>query len=279
MTCTGSDNIFPIAIEGSFDDAQRIVKDLFEDLNFKERARLSAVNSINLARILAQCIYYIHAYMQLPDKSKGHVRYVVPTGNFGNVLAGWLAGQMGLPAKQFTVATNQNDLLFRLFTEGIYEPRTVNPSLAPSMDIQVASNFERFLYYHLEGEGQSTSEIMKEIKKGNEVVIPQFNAGEFSATRTDDEGIIENIRKAKDQFNYVPDPHTACCFNEVANNQTTIILATAHPAKFPETINEAINESPTHPNLEKLRERTPKKEKLPANTDAIREYLEENILQ
>ena len=279
MTCTGSNNIFPIAIEGSFDDAQRIVKDLFEDLNFKERARLSAVNSINLARILAQCIYYIHAYMQLPDKSKGHVRYVVPTGNFGNVLAGWLAGQMGLPAKQFTVATNQNDLLFRLFTEGMYEPRTVNPSLAPSMDIQVASNFERFLYYHLEGEGQSASEIMKEIKKGNEVVIPQINAGEFSATRTDDEGIIENIRKAKDQFNYVPDPHTACCFNEMANNQTTIMLATAHPAKFPETINKAINESPTHPSLEKLRDRTPKKEKLPANTDAIREYLEENILQ
>ena len=279
MTCTGSDNIFPIAIEGSFDDAQRIVKDLFEDLNFKYRARLSAVNSINLARILAQCVYYIHAYKQLPKKHNEHVHYVVPTGNFGNVLAGWLAGQMGLPAEQFTIATNQNDLLFRLFREGIYDPRTVNPSLAPSMDIQVASNFERFLYYHLGEEGQSTSEIMKEIKKGNEVIIPEFDAGKFSATRTDDAGIIENIRKAKDHFNYVPDPHTACCFNEVANNQTTIMLATAHPAKFPETINEAINESPKHPILEKLRSRTPKKERLPANTDAIREYLEENILQ
>ena len=278
MTCTESDNIFPIAIEGSFDDAQRIVKDLFEDLDFKYRARLSAVNSINLARILAQCVYYIHAYNQLPEKQKDHVHYVVPTGNFGNVLAGWLAGQMGLPAEQFTVATNQNDLLFRLFREGIYDPRTVNPSLAPSMDIQVASNFERFLYYHLGEEGQSTSEIMKEIKKGNEVIIPEFDAGKFSTTRTDDASIIDNIRKAKDHYNYVPDPHTACCFNELVNNQTTIMLATAHPAKFPETINEAINESPKHPSLEKLRERTPKKERLPANTDAIREYLEKNIL-
>lgn len=279
MTCTEADNIYPIAIEGSFDDAQRIVKDLFEDLDFKDRARLSAVNSINLARILAQCIYYIHAYKQLPEKKKEHVRYVVPTGNFGNVLAGWLAGRMGLPAEQFTVATNQNDLLFRLFTEGIYQPKKVKPSLAPSMDIQIASNFERFLYYHLGGEGQRTSEIMKEIKKGKEVMIPEFDAGKFSATRTDDAGIIENIRKAKDRFDYVPDPHTACCFNEVANDQTTVMLATAHPAKFPETINEAINESPKHPSLERLRDRNPKKARLPANTDAIKEYLEENILQ
>ena len=279
MTCTGADNIYPIAIEGSFDDAQRIVKNLFEDLSFKEKARLSAVNSINLARILAQCIYYIHAYKQLPENKKENVRCVVPTGNFGNVLAGWLVGQMGLPVEQFTVATNQNDLLFRLFTEGIYEPRKVHPSLAPSMDIQVASNFERFLYYHLGGNGQRTSEIMKEIKKGNDVMIPEFDAGKFSATRTDDLGIIENIRKAKDLFGYVPDPHTACCFNELESDQTTIMLATAHPAKFPETINEAINDCPKHPSLEILRERIPKKERLPANTDAIRDYMEENILQ
>ena len=126
-------------------------------------SRLSAVNSINLARILAQCVYYIHAYQQLPEGHKDSVRYVVPTGNFGNVLAGWLAGQMGLPAEEFTVATNQNDLLYRLFTEGIYEPKKVNPSLAPSMDIQVASNFERFLHYHLDGDGQRTSEKMNEI--------------------------------------------------------------------------------------------------------------------
>ena len=110
------------------------------------------------------------------------------------------------------------------------------------------------------------------------MIIPEFDAGKFSATRTDDAGIIDNIRKAKDHYNYLPDPHTACCFNELVNNQTTIMLATAHPAKFPETINEAINESPKHPSLEKLRERTPKKERLPANTDAIREYLEKNIL-
>lgn len=278
MTCTGADNIFPIAINGSFDDAQRIVKDLFEDLNFKKRARLSAVNSINLVRILAQSVYYIHAFNQLTPSQKGDVRFIVPTGNFGNVLAGWIASRMGLPVKGLTVATNQNDLLFRLFNDGTYKPRQVKPSLAPSMDIQIASNFERFLYYHLKGDGEKTSLIMRKIKQGEEVDVPNFDPGLFSATRTDDEGIMENIRKAKEEYGYIPDPHTACCFNHIESEETSVILATAHPAKFPETIEESIKESPKHENLEKLKELEPKKVNLTAETDIIRQYLEFNIL-
>ena len=157
MTCTGAPNIFPIPIEGTFDDAQRIVKELFSDLEFKKSARLSAVNSINLARVLAQSIYYLHAHLQLnksQDPKLARVfSYIVPTGNFGNIFAGWLANQMGLPAAGFQIATNRNDILYRLFTEGRYQPGTVDPSLAPSMDIQVASNFERFLYYMLHQNG------------------------------------------------------------------------------------------------------------------------------
>ena len=278
MTCTGAENIFPIAINGSFDDAQRIVKDLFADLEFKRKARLSAVNSINLARILAQSVYYIHAYNQLEKGQRENIRFIVPTGNFGNVLAGWMASRMGLPAKGFTVATNQNDLLFRLFNEGLYQPSEVKPSLAPSMDIQVASNFERFLYYHLSGDGKKTSQLMQKIKEGREVLVPDFDPGLFSATRTSDAGIKENIRYSKEKFDYVPDPHTACCFNNISPDETSIILATAHPAKFPDTIMESIGESPKHEDLEKLKELNPKKASLDAETSVIRDYLESNIL-
>ena len=278
MTCTGAENIFPIAIDGSFDDAQRIVKDLFADLDFKKKAHLSAVNSINLARILAQSVYYIHAYNQLSQNQRNNIRFIVPTGNFGNVLAGWMASRMGLPAKGFTVATNQNDLLFKLFNEGLYRPSVVKPSLAPSMDIQVASNFERFLYYHLNGNGKKTLSLMKDIKEGKEVIVPDFDPGLFSATRTNDLAIKENIRLSKNKFNYIPDPHTACCFNHLDPNETSIILATAHPAKFPETIEESINESPRHEDLEKLKQLNPQKITLAAETSTIRDYLESNIL-
>ena len=278
MTCTGAENIFPIAINGSFDDAQRIVKDLFADLEFKKKARLSAVNSINLARILAQSVYYIHAYNQLEKGQRENIRFIVPTGNFGNVLAGWMASRMGLPAKGFTVATNQNDLLFRLFNEGLYQPSEVKPSLAPSMDIQVASNFERFLYYHLSGDGKKTSQLMQKIKEGREVLVPDFDPGLFSASRTSDVGIKENIRHSKEKFGYVPDPHTACCFNNISPDETSIILATAHPAKFPDTIMESIGENPKHKDLEKLKELNPEKASLSAETSVIRDYLESNIL-
>ena len=123
-----------------------------------------------------------------------------------------MASRMGLPAKGFTVATNQNDLLFRLFNEGLYRPSVVKPSLAPSMDIQVASNFERFLYYHLNGNGEKTLSLMKDIKEGKEVIVPDFDPGLFSATRTNDLAIQENIRHSKNKFNYIPDPHTCLLY-------------------------------------------------------------------
>ena len=143
MTCTGADKVFPLAIKGSFDDAQTAMKTVFEDREFAAEVGLSAVNSINLARILAQCVYYLSAYFRLPEDVRGDITFVVPTGNFGNVLAGWLVQRMGLPIKGFRVATNQNDILHHLFQTGTYQLDDVAPSVAPSMDIQVASNFER----------------------------------------------------------------------------------------------------------------------------------------
>ncbi|MGC6606894.1 MAG: threonine synthase, partial [Lentimonas sp.] len=132
MTCTGADNVFPLAIKGSFDDAQTAMKTVFEDQEFAAEVGLSAVNSINLARILAQCVYYLSAFFRLPADKREEVTFVVPTGNFGNVLAGWLVQRMGVPIKGFRVATNQNDILHRLFETGIYQLDAVEPSLAPS---------------------------------------------------------------------------------------------------------------------------------------------------
>jgi len=277
MTCTGAPNIFPIPIEGSFDDAQLIVKELFNDLDFKAETGLSAVNSINLARVLAQSIYYLHAWSQLPPAARENdPAFVVPTGNFGNILAGWMAGKMGLPVKRFVIATNRNDILYRLFTSGVYEPGEVSPSLAPSMDIQVASNFERFLFYQLKGDGKRVAEIMQDIGGNETLMIPDFDADVFSATHSSDEDIIALIRQIHTDFGYIVDPHTACAFKDLDRSRPNIVLSTAHPAKFPDTIADAIGQLPTHPALEKLKERTPVTYEQTAQSTAIRDFIRAN---
>ncbi|MEM9480737.1 MAG: threonine synthase, partial [Verrucomicrobiota bacterium] len=273
MTCTGATNIFPISIEGSFDDAQKIVKELFGDLSFKAEVGLSAINSINLARVLAQCVYYIHAWRSLPDAVRSDVTFNVPTGNFGNIFAGWLVSKMGLPVKRFRIATNQNDILYRLYTTGEYSPGGVDPSFAPSMDIQVASNFERFLFYALDGDAQGVAAMMVELKEKGSVRIEGFDPDTFTASRTDDGGILRLIREAKDRYGYVADPHTACGFEEVTDGETTVVLSTAHPAKFPSVIEDAIGEHPVHPILEALKEKDPVNYEVEATSGAIRDFI------
>ena len=276
MTCTGAENIFPIPIKGTFDDGQAIVKELMSDLEFKDKMRLSAINSINVVRVLAQCVYYIHAYTQLPPDNRDDVNFVVPTGNFGNIFAGWMVHQMGLPVDRFIVATNQNDILYRLFNTGEYQPDMVHPSHAPSMDIQVASNFERFLYYHNEKNAKSTLALMEQFKKDGSITIPNFNASNFSATRSTDEDILANIRRVKEDYDYVIDPHTACGFQNLSPDRTHVVLATAHPAKFPDIIKKAIGETPTDPSLEALKKKEKVTYPVEATAAAVRQFLEEN---
>ncbi|MEM8954542.1 MAG: threonine synthase [Verrucomicrobiota bacterium] len=291
MTCTGASNIFPISIEGSFDDAQRIVKELFNDLEFKAQAGLSAINSINIARILAQSVYYIHAYYQLPaasrakaaSESNGSFGFCVPTGNFGNIFAGWLASKMGLPVDHFIIATNQNDILCRLFNTGQYQPSDVHPSLAPSMDIQVASNFERFLYYMLHEDSAQVATRMQTLKAQGNLTIPEFNADTFQATRASDEEIFTLIKKVHDQYGIVVDPHTACGFQSTFETDTnskphghTVILATAHPAKFPDTIERALGKKVTHPSLEALKEKSPVRYAVTPSPAAIKDFIQAN---
>ena len=182
MTCTGADNVFPLAIKGSFDDAQTAMKTVFEDREFAAEVGLSAVNSINLARILAQCVYYLSAYFRLPEDVRDDITFVVPTGNFGNVLAGWLVQRMGLPIKGFRVATNQNDILHRLFQAGTYQLDEVAPSVAPSMDIQVASNFERFLYYAEGCDPKKVREIIQTFKETGKYVFKNFDRTGFTSS-------------------------------------------------------------------------------------------------
>lgn len=279
MTTTGAGNVFPVAIDGSFDDGQRSVKDLFGDLDFKARYNLSAINSINLARILAQCVYYIWAWMKLPRAWRDEVEFVVPTGNFGNVLAGWLAHRMGLPCGGFRVATNQNDILHQLFTTGTYQVGSVRPSFAPSMDIQVASNFERFLYYMVGEKPEEVCRIMGEMGSAGTFHFETFAAPKFASSRSDDREIVRLIKDAYTRYHYVADPHTACGFNLPADGRPRCLLATAHPAKFPQVIESAIGVHPTAPVLKALMDLPIISYRLPAQTTAIRELIEEHGME
>jgi threonine synthase len=276
MACTGAPNVFAMPVPGTFDDAQRMVKEAFADTAFVRRCGLSAVNSINIARVLAQCVYYVWAWMRLPEEVRERAEFVVPTGNFGNVLAGWLTQRMGLPVGGFRVATNQNDILYRYFTSGQYEEGVVVPSLAPSMDIQAASNFERFLYYQLGGEGERVREVMAKMKSGEAVQFEPTETG-FRASRMMDveiPGVIERVWKTHE---YVVDPHTACAFTEMAKDRVSVVLATASPAKFPEVVEQATGREPIHSTLEALKERVLERHPLPAEVEAVKAFVQARV--
>jgi threonine synthase len=274
MACTGAENVFALAIDGTFDDAQTALKEVFADQVFRTRHRLSAVNSINLARVLAQCVYYLYAWLRLPEVERGNVEFVVPTGNFGNVLAGWMLQRMGVPIRGFRVATNQNDILYRLFTTGEYRVGEVRPSLAPSMDIQVASNFERLLYFSEGRDPARVRAVMAEFKRTGAYRFPRFDRDIFSASRTDDREIAEIIARVHRQHGYIADPHTACGFKNLNPDRVNVVLSTASPAKFPETIRGAIGVEPTHPSLEALKSRPIVKHRLHATPDSIRAFID-----
>ncbi len=281
MACTGAANVHVIAMDGSFDDTQRVLKEAFGDRPFAEKQRLSAVNSINLVRILAQCVYYLHAWLRLPHSTgsgqaageREKVEFVVPTGKFGNVLAGWLLARMGVPIAGLKVAVNQNDILHRFFTTGEYRVGAVQPSLAPSMDIQVASNFERFLHYVLGENPVRVRDLMARLKTDGGYRLDDFDRGLFSSSRTDDAEITAIIRNIHERYDYVVDPHTACAFKELNPARTSIVLATAHPAKFPGAIRAATGREVTHPVLEELKSRAVVKHRLPAEVAAVKDFI------
>jgi threonine synthase len=279
MTCTGADNVFALAVDGTFDDAQAALKEIFGDQEFRRRHRLSAVNSINLARVLGQCVYYLHAWLKLPSSERGNVEFVVPTGNFGNVLAGWMLQKMGVPIAGFRVATNQNDILYRMFTTGEYRVGDVHPSLAPSMDIQVASNFERFIYFAVGRDPAKVRAVMDTFKRTGAYRFESFDRDSFTTSRTTDAEIRSIIQRVHRDYGYICDPHTACGFKDIGSaDRVQVVLATASPAKFPDTIKAAIGLEPTHPSLEALKAKAIVKHRLPATAAAIRAFIDRHAV-
>lgn len=248
LMTTGKDkNVFNIAIKGNFDDCQNLVKTMFADKNFSSDIKMSGVNSINWARIIAQSVYYFYSYFLIED-NKQPINFSVPTGNFGDVYAGYLAKKMGLPINKLIVATNQNDILHRAISKGSYEVENVSETLSPSMDIQVASNFERLLYDLNDCDDLQTIDVMKNIREKGKYIIDQNKLDKISinflSSRMSEEEVLKTIEEVYEKYNIVLDPHTAIgygAFDKINLNGNNIVLATAHPSKFPDAIKKAIN--------------------------------------
>ena len=249
MTTVDDKNVFNIAIEGNFDDCQNIVKSMFSDLKFSKSINMSGVNSINWARIIAQSVYYFYSYFKLDTKT---VSFSVPTGNFGDVFAGYLAKKMGLPIDKLIVATNENDILHRAISKGDYISKTVKETLSPSMDIQLASNFERLIYYVNKSDSNITAEIMKKIKK-NSYYIENNNLDiiqrDFLSESCNEQETLDIIKNNFKDNGIILDPHTAVGVG-VANKlsfNNCVVLSTAHPCKFPNATNNAIKKNENLP--------------------------------
>ena len=247
MTTGKEQNVINIAINGNFDDCQNLVKSMFADKIFSNEIRMSGVNSINWARIIAQSVYYFYSYFLIEDKDRP-LNFSVPTGNFGDVYAGYLAKKMGLPINKLVVATNQNDILHRAISKGSYEVEKVTETISPSMDIQIASNFERLIYDLNDCDDAQTINAMNDIREKGKYTIDQERLNkintDFLSSKMSEEEVLETIKKVYDKFDIVLDPHSAIgygAFDKVNISGNNIVLATAHPCKFPDAIKNAIN--------------------------------------
>ena len=287
MTSVAADGAHAVAVKGDFDACQDAVKALFRDLEFRDRLGLSAVNSINWARLMPQIVYYATAALAhgAPERP---VAFAVPTGNFGNIFAGYAARAMGLPIERFVCASNRNDILARFFESGVMERRAVEPSLSPSMDIQVSSNFERLLFELLGRDGAAVSEQMGIFADtGRFAVSPEVleeARGIFSPWRLDDEGTLAEIRATREQTGMVVDPHSAVGLSAaraarrdgIVDAGTPIIaLACAHPAKFPDAVERATGERPAlPPHLADLMEREERLLECSADPSSVADLIE-----
>jgi threonine synthase len=286
MTSVLDDNVFNLAVNGTFDDCQHIMKTTFADVPFKTEHALGSVNSVNWARVLAQTVYYFYsAFRVMEQTGAGSVRFSVPTGNFGDILAGYLAQRMGLPVDRLILATNENDILSRFFDSGVYGMSSVVPTISPSMDIQVASNFERYLYYKVGEDAEALTAMMSDFSQTGELCVPLNEHGIvddlFIAGRGDTAATLETIKRYNDSFNYVLDPHTAVgvfvAEKHLAADSPMICLATAHPAKFTQATIDAIGRKVHHPALDALEDADTRCDAIENDIDAVKHYLVEHI--
>jgi threonine synthase len=281
MTTVDAPNVHAVAVEGTFDDCQRIVKELFGDAALRERAGLAAMNSINWARIAAQVAYYAWATGSLGDRA---LAFAVPTGNFGNVLSGWVARACGMPLQRLVIGSNANDILPRLLESGRLETRGVVPTLSPSMDIQISSNLERLLFELFGRDPERTTRELSGFAQTGSLTLDAAALAAvrdlFEAVSLDDEATLEAMRGEYRRSGTLLDPHTAVGLTAgrvrtLGRDAPFVALATAHPAKFPEAVERATGISPPlPPALSDLLDRPERSERVPADTAAIRRLVE-----
>ena len=288
MTTVAAANVHNVAIEGTFDDCQALLKAMFADTAFRDRVDLAAVNSINWARIMAQAVYYVTAALALGAPWR-RVSFAVPTGNFGDVYAGYVAHRMGLPISQLIVATNRNDILARFFASGTYSSGEVAPTMSPSMDIQVASNFERLLYDLCEGDGAAVARLLECFATRRCLAVPDDALGRarelFDAARVDEDATATTMAEVQRATETLVDPHTAVGIRagracRLDPGVPMIALATAHPAKFPDAVQAATGVRPELPeHLADLFERPERCAVLPNDLATVQRHVEELVME
>ena len=278
MTIHEESNVFNIAIEGNFDDCQNLVKAMFNDEKFSNKINMSGVNSINWARIIAQTVYYFYAYFKVGNNLP--LSFSVPTGNFGDIYAGYLAKKLGLPIDKLIVATNKNDILHRAISGGDYTQKKVEETNTPSMDIQIASNFERLLYDVKDCNSEVIKDVMSKIRN-NTYKIDKSDLDKikknFTSEMLDEKETVEMIKIINDEYQIVIDPHTAVgigAARKLGLEKNCLVLSTAHPCKFPQAIEDAIFKTENLPDsLKYVNERKEKFEVLPNDIKKIKDYI------
>jgi len=282
MTTIQDDNIFNIAIKGTFDDCQKIVKELFIDEALQQHTSLTAINSINWARLMAQVVYYFWSYLQIDQKE---INFIVPSGNFGNVFSANVAKKMGLPINQLHITTNQNDILHSSIKKGLMKKNVVMQTYSPSMDIQVSSNFERQLFESSGRDSDSIKDIFYEFSKNNSYTFDKDVQNDlqscYSTTAVSNDETLNAIKKIKEKYNYLADPHTSTGLHVLLEKEESlpwVSLACAHPAKFGDAIEKATGEPPTLPkDLSKLFDKEEKMTILDNNKEVLKSLILKNL--
>jgi len=284
MTTVDSKNVFNVALDGNFDECQNFVKLMFADKEFSSSIKMSAVNSINWSRIIAQVVYYFFSYLKIAKENE-KINFSVPTGNFGDIYAGYIAKEMGLPINKLIIASNSNDILTRVFNTGIYKPLKAKQTISPSMDIQVASNFERLIFHIHSKDSKETLKLMKDLKENGEFKIKKENLNKIhqnfcSESLSDEETklVINNFYKKE---KILIDPHTAVgigAANKISLKESIVVLGTAHPAKFSNIVMKETGKLPELPDkLKKILDEKEKYIELPKDLEKVKKYIMDNI--
>ena len=282
MTTVEARNVFNIGLAGNFDDCQNIVKSMFADNDFRDLINMSGVNSINWARIIFQIVYYFFCYFKI-IKSNERINFSVPTGNFGDIYAGYVAKKMGLPINKLIIATNKNDILKRVVETGCYKPSEVKHTISPSMDIQVASNFERLIFDIVACDSKKTLKLMNDLNESGEFKLAkeelQKIRDSFLSESLSEEMTKSVISEMYKNYGALVDPHTAVGIGvtkKISPEENTVILSTAHPSKFPDVVMEATGIKPELPeNLKSILVKKEKYDRLPKDFEKVKKYIRE----